>query len=92
MKIMLKYPNTNQFKMLLQMTIYFSYLKKLNKLAFQPWGSQLTQHRFSYPVDFPNRCAQKLLEQKVGGPIKRERNTAKQQEDLVLAIEATDET
>ena len=68
------------------------YLKKLNKLAFPPWGPQLTQHRFSYLVDFPNRCAEKLLDQYFSVLIKRERNTAKQQEGLVLAVEATDET
>ena len=55
------------------------YLKKLNKLAFSHGAPQLTQHRFSYPVDFPNRCAQKPLDQYFSVLIKRERNTAKQQ-------------
>ena len=50
------------------------YLKKLNKLAFQPWDPQLTQHRFSYPINFPNRCAQKLLDQYFSVLIKRDRN------------------
>ena len=77
--------------MLLQMTKKY-YPEKSNKLVFQPWGSQLTQHRFSYLVDFPNRCAQKLLDQYFSVLIKRERSTAKQQEGLVLAAETTDKT
>ena len=58
------------------------YLKKLNKLAFQPWGPQLAQHHFSYLINFPNRCAQKLLDQYFSVLIKQERNTAKQKEGL----------
>ena len=66
--------------------------KKLSKEIKQTSFSAMGPLTHSYPVDFPNRCAQKLLDKYFSVLIKRERNTAKQQEGLLLAVEATDKT
>ena len=66
--------------------------KEIEESSFSTMGPPTHLASFLLSGDCPSRCVQKLLDQYFSVLIKRERNTAKQQEGLVLAVEVTDNT